>query len=314
VRNLNHNNDDILIIETWRASHAYILNTFQSLLRGKTRFKEVVVAQRLKRRSTIFNKLNREPKMQLARMHDIAGCRLIFKDIESLNSFREELHKSKFKHKRKNDKDDYNYIINPKDSGYRGIHDIYEYSVSSRDGKRHNGLMIELQYRTIYQHAWATAVEIAGSITENQPKFNEGDERHKEFFKLCSEIIARRYEKSTSVYEMIPYDEIVDRISKIEKEIHLLRNFKAVNSIDKYFKSSKNLIFIFSEKDKKLDTFSFRTSGQATQQYFQFEKDLDETKDIVLVSADSSDSIKNAFRNYFSDTNEFIRLITDAMK
>ena len=50
--------------------------------------------------------------MNLARMHDIAGCRLIFKNIEDINIFREELHKAKFNHYLKEDecKD---YISNP---------------------------------------------------------------------------------------------------------------------------------------------------------------------------------------------------------
>ena len=43
-------------------------------------------------------------------MDDIAGCRLIFDDIQSLHEFRESLHKAKFKHKRRNETDKYDYI------------------------------------------------------------------------------------------------------------------------------------------------------------------------------------------------------------
>ncbi len=73
--------------------------------------------------------------------------------------------------------DKWDYIKNPKTSGYRGIHDVYEYDVNSEYGLVYNGLLIELQYRTQAQHAWATCVEVVGFITENQPKFQKGDLR-----------------------------------------------------------------------------------------------------------------------------------------
>ncbi len=69
---------DLLMPENWRASHAYVLNTFQSNLRKRARAQDIVVGTRLKRRVTIENKLRRYPDMQLGRMHDIAGCRVIF--------------------------------------------------------------------------------------------------------------------------------------------------------------------------------------------------------------------------------------------
>lgn len=107
-------------------------------------------------------------------MDDVAGCRLIFESIDDLIAFREEFHKAKFKHQRKNEKDKYDYIKTPKKTGYRGIHDVYSYDVNSKNGLKHKGLLVEIQYRTLVQHAWATAVEVVGFITESQPKFQEG--------------------------------------------------------------------------------------------------------------------------------------------
>ena len=72
-----------------------MLNTFQVILRGRTRGKGIVVAQRLKRRNTIIDKLDRESKMQLFRM-DVAGCRLIFADIAELRDFRAKFLQAKF--------------------------------------------------------------------------------------------------------------------------------------------------------------------------------------------------------------------------
>lgn len=94
--------EDYLVIEEWRAAHRSVLNTFQAILRNRTRDSKITVAQRHKRRSTIFGKLMRFPEMQLARMDDVAGCRLIFQDIASLDKFRTNFHKARFHHKRTN--------------------------------------------------------------------------------------------------------------------------------------------------------------------------------------------------------------------
>jgi hypothetical protein len=80
--------EDAGYLDAWRASHRHVLNTFRAILRNRTRGKGIVVAQRLKRRITIVDKLNREPRMQLARMDDVAGCRMIFADLSSLKEFR----------------------------------------------------------------------------------------------------------------------------------------------------------------------------------------------------------------------------------
>ena len=51
--------EDLFVINVWRAAHKPVLNTFQSILRNRTRGTEVVVAQRHKRKRTIFGKLRR---------------------------------------------------------------------------------------------------------------------------------------------------------------------------------------------------------------------------------------------------------------
>jgi putative GTP pyrophosphokinase len=182
--------DELHAFEAWRAGHKSVLNTFQALLRSRAKGLGIQVAQRLKRRTTIIDKLFRQPGMQLARMDDVAGCRLIFRDLSSLEKFRTKILKAGFKHRVKNTVDKYDYIKKPKLSGYRGVHDVYEYNPKSKQGKPFAGLLMELQYRTQAQHAWATAVEVVSRITEHQPKFDRGDERYSEFFRLASEIIA----------------------------------------------------------------------------------------------------------------------------
>ena len=64
-------------------------------------------------------------------MDDIARCRLIFPGFDELYAFRAKLHKAPFNHKLRNDIDKYDYIKSPKKTGYRGIHDVYEYDAKA---------------------------------------------------------------------------------------------------------------------------------------------------------------------------------------
>src|SRR6056297_1476560 len=123
--------DDNIVLENFRASHAYILNTFQANIRNHSRGVARTVGQRLKRRNTIIDKLSREPNMPLAAMHDIAGCRMVFGTLDDLKDVRASMHTARWRHALTHPIDRYDYIVNPKSTGYRGIHDIYEYRVNS---------------------------------------------------------------------------------------------------------------------------------------------------------------------------------------
>lgn len=224
--------EDIVVMENWRASHAYVLNTFQATLRNRSRDTAAVVGTRLKRRATIENKVRRFPNMQLARMHDIAGCRIIFDTIEELLSFRNGLHQARFNHRRRgaDNEERWNYLVNPKPDGYRGVHEVYEYDVRSEGGKTWNGLNVEIQFRTFAQHAWSTAVEVAGLLTLNKPKFGQGSQELVEQFRLASELIARQYEGSTSCLPNLTLKDIKSRFYDCENHTRIIDLFRRVNT------------------------------------------------------------------------------------
>ena len=306
IRNGTETPDDLEVINAWRAAHKPVLNTFQAILRNRTSSTKTVVAQRHKRKKTIFGKLRRFPNMELSRMDDVAGCRLIFPDVKSLYEFRSKLHKARFKHRRRNDIDKYDYIKHPKDTGYRGIHDVYEYDVNSENGKISKGLLIELQYRTAIQHAWATAVEVIGFITSSQPKFREGDKRYETAMVYASEIIARTHEGLKSFLAEMPDDQVLQGFVDLDQALGLLSLLRSLNAANSLVSENRNVILIFSEDD--LETRSFPSDTEAIQALFELERE-NPGKDIVLVRADTSDAVRNAFRNYFSDAREFIDLI-----
>lgn len=299
--------EDLQVIEEWRAAHRAVLNTFQAILHNRARNADITVAQRHKRKKTVFDKLMRLPKMNLSRMDDVAGCRLIFKDIQELFEFREKFHKARFRHKRRNDSDKYNYIHSPKWTGYRGIHDVYEYDVNSEVGKRLTGLYVEIQYRTLVQHAWATANEVIGFITESQPKFQRGDERITYAMALASEILARAHESMTGCFPEMNDRILVEKFLTAEKEIGLLEMLRKLNATAEARTKDKNTILIFKDGEP-LQLRTFHYEPDALRELFQLENEHPEW-DIVLVRAESSADIRLAFKNYFSDARDFIKLI-----
>jgi len=304
--------EDLLAIEEWRSAHRAVLNTFQASLRNRTHGKNIIVAQRHKRRNTIFNKLRRFPKMELARMDDVAGCRLIFNTIDELNYFRTSFHKARFKHKRKNDADKYNYIKHPKNTGYRGIHDVYSYDVNSQTGKEYKGLLLEIQYRTTVQHAWATTVEIIGFITESQPKFQQGDKRYEHCMALASEILARAHEGLFGPFPEMDDRDLLKEFNNLSTELHLTETLIGLNAVETESTRNRNTILIFHENGI-LEIRSYREAPEAIKELFKIEKENPDL-DVVLVKADTSEEIRTAFKNYFSDAKDFVLLLNSAQK
>ena len=251
--------DDLHVIDEWRAAHRAVLNTFKANLIQRGRGKGIIFAQRHKRKRTIFDKLQRFPGMNLSRMDDVAGCRLIFKSLKELYAFRDHFHRARFNHKRRNpdDKDKYDYIKNPKNTGYRGVHDVYEYDVNSEIGRPLAGLYVEIQYRTLVQHAWATTVEVIGFITESQPKFQQGDNRYETAMLMASEILTRAHERMKGSLPDVPDRDLVGSFLAAEKELGLLQTLRGLNAADKVVSSKRNAILIFSE-GKPLEVKQYR--------------------------------------------------------
>lgn len=304
--------EDVDVIENWRASHNYVLNTFQATLRRHARGNNITVAQRLKRRSTIYDKLKRQPDMQLSRMHDIAGCRLIFESTNSLDETRNQILKSRFKHNLRNELSDYDYIAKPKVTGYRGIHDVYGYVSYSGAAENWNGLQIELQYRTKTQHAWATAVEIVGSLTGNEAKFDRGDKDHQQFFCLTSELLARYHEGKKSCLTEFTDRQVASEIRRIEKTIGVLRLLEGIHVSAEKLKDARNLILRMGPRGI-LTVYGFTKTKTALERYFELEEEEGED-DIVFVRGDTNEGIRSAFRNYFSDARDFTSLVREALR
>ncbi len=310
--------EDEKVVENWRASHTHIINTWQVILRRRIKGKKICFAQRQKRKNTIYDKLKRFPGMQLTRMHDIAGCRLIFRKEEDMMNYIHLLHSSTaLQHTRK--KEQYkDYVQNPKESGYRGIHDVYAYK-SKKGTDRSNkwdGLLIEIQYRTIYQHAWATAVEIADYLTNSRTKFSQGNKKQQEFFKYASEIIARAYENKTSCKHFLTNRELISGFKRLENDTHLLqrlKQLKILSKIPQIFKHNLIIHFMMKNGEPYSELEGFNSLSKANSRYFELEK-LYPKDDIVLVKSSDKKSIMEAYKNYFADAKDFTGFIEEGIE
>ncbi len=91
----------LTVINNWRSSHSFPLNTFQVGLREKGRQVDsnCLVAQRIKRLSSISLKLRRFKTMKLSQMQDIGGCRAIVKNVVNVNQLLGLYQRSGIKHK-----------------------------------------------------------------------------------------------------------------------------------------------------------------------------------------------------------------------
>jgi putative GTP pyrophosphokinase len=306
---------DMMMLDNWRAAHLYVLNTFQSSLRSRrSRFPYgdgVTIAQRLKRRPTIIDKLGRESGMSLSRMHDIAGCRLIFQTIDTMMSFRAGVLSSRAGHELVGGRDRYDYIVKPKPSGYRGIHDVYKYNVGSTGGVKWNGLRLEVQYRTIVQHAWATAVEISDIVHATRLKFSEANRDISRLFLLSSEILCRALEDQNGYCSKIGNKELVDEFTSLESELHAIARLRNLTSSEfhKFARSSKLFILVnytSGSKEGRFEAEGFLDNTSAVSRYSQLEAELGDEADVVLVGSSQQDAIKLAYTNYFSDASSFI--------
>ena len=185
------------LLGKWRAMHAYPLNTFQASIRSTLKKlsldKKAVVAQRLKRLHSISLKLARLPNMRLERMQDIGGIRIILPSINDVYRVHDALKKSKWKHRLRREKD---YISEPRESGYRSVHMIYENN-NMQAPPEFQGLHVEIQIRTKLQHVWATTVETIGTFIEHSLKSSQGPQEWLDYLALASAVFA--HEEGTQV-------------------------------------------------------------------------------------------------------------------
>jgi ppGpp synthetase/RelA/SpoT-type nucleotidyltranferase len=315
------------VISNWRSCHGFPLQVIKMTLvkRAKRKVSDnALVAQRIKRLSSISLKLEHNPEMRLSQMQDIGGCRAVLENVtqaERLVAVYEEAHAKKPK---ATDRPllikKFNYIECPKPDGYRSIHLIMRYQSASKEFAKFNGQKIEIQIRSKLQHAWATAVETCQTFTGQalKSKIKSASETWLTFFALMSSAIATREKRP--LVPNTPTDRSIRKrlIKELVAQESIITLLSAWNTAikrqeDATNKQSVAFLLELDTAKKMLRMIPFREDEMlfAEARYMEREKETEKNQDIqiVLVSADSVAALRRAYPNYYVDTSAFIEAI-----
>lgn len=306
------------IINNWRSSHSRPLYTFRYGLRLRAERVDpnALVAQRIKRLSSLRLKLMLLPQMKLSQMQDIGGCRAVVSSVADVYKIVKSYKGSEIKHKLLSEDD---YIKQPKPSGYRSYHLIYSYYSDKK--KTHNKLRIEVQIRSQLQHAWATAVETVGTFVKQALKSSLGEEEWLRFFALMGSAIATR--ERTPIVPNTPSDqkqlkaEIQEQVSKLDVVARLRTYGNALNAVEQPGIAGADYYLLNLDPSAmriQITPYGQKELERASGDYLEIEKQIaGSNSDAVLVSVDSIASLRRAYPNYFLDTQRFLETVTETI-
>ena len=302
-------NDALKLLNFWRTKHEHPLQVFRVRLTSlsKTIDPNSRTGYRLKKRSSIIDKLKRYDHMKLTTMQDLAGCRIVLNNVRLVKDMSDRISKNT-KNEQLRERD---YIAKPKNDGYRSLHLIYIYRSELK--KEYDGLFIEIQLRTKLQHVWATTVETVDLFTKQSLKTDRGDAQWSKFFKLVSSAFAMM-ENTPLVSDISTNKEILySEIKKLEHKldaINLMRGWstsvKHMNDSD-ILTGSYLLLLNPNEHTIRIYSYSKTQTTKALEAYADAENDPQ--YNVVLVKSEKVNEIKKIYPNYFADTRKFISKI-----
>nr|WP_315046014.1 RelA/SpoT domain-containing protein [uncultured Leptotrichia sp.] len=309
--------EDLQKLSDFRAEHSKIIKSFVWSLRSIINNKKIklsnrnriIISQRLKRLPSIIGKLKRFPELRLSRMQDLAGARIILPNIKDTEEVANYLKNKVYKQKDKNNflfVREKNYILEPKEDGYRSIHQIFKYQ-----GKKESqleGYQIELQIRTRLQHQWATSVEIIDSIKQQSLKTGGGDAYYREFFKLSSKLMEYIEFKK----DMNEISDKIKRLNDLDKEFNILKTLSSLRVVTKELEGIKSKEYLILILDYKGNTVRYIPvfEENISRDYLMYEQEYKgENNNVVSVSVENLKNLKKAYPNYFLDAREFVTTI-----
>ena len=326
------------IINNWRAIHSYPLHITKVNLKRRAEkvSKRSIIAQRLKRLSSISLKLRRNEHMKLTQMQDIGGCRAVLPSMKEVRQLVDAYEKAIAKNPPEKGKrsqqavsrsqirselvERYDYISRPKPDGYRSHHYVFKYRSAAEDKQIYNGLRVEIQIRTKLQHAWATAVEAISTFTEQALKSGIGDDRWKRFFALMGTAIALREGCPPVPNTPENKDELVAEIRNLYQELQVdmvLMGITATVDSLKAEPDAQAYLLVLDAEQRFLQVKSYKANelANANEEYLLVEQQYADNPKVqaVLVSVDSLASLQSAYPNYYLDTGEFLTVVNQVI-
>jgi hypothetical protein len=315
-------NHALEVFRFWQECNAYPLSHFYaSLTELAKKTPGVNVVQRRKRLEAVEAKLRRYPAMNLGGMNDIAGCRAIVQStigLPHLYAFVDKCKQIWSEHELKGLP--YDYIERPRDSGYRGIHLIYRFKSTN---PIFDGRLIEVQFRSQLQHAWATAVEIVDLFTRQSLKAGGGDPDWLRFFALMGSAIAKlenapRFIDANELINRETHDELRHYAEHLHVEAQMRSFGSFAQSIDQSFTGisgysgySGTSGYFLIELDVNARKYTVRGYSQddAQKAYLDVTTAERSNPNAVLVAATDLVKLKQAYPNWIIDTRFFLEAL-----
>lgn len=299
----------LAIVNYWREIHAEALQRALGDIEGLSGIgPDVLVAGRIKKLSTIVDKLERpSTPSDLQTMYDIAGCRLVVPDLATLERAYSEIASRPAFDAPKTERHD--YIAHPRSSGYRGKHVILHYCDLACNHK----LFVEVQLRTVLQHAWATAVEMHDVAVKSRLKFNEIDNPAGRFFRKAALLIAQLEEQGEIDASVIRG--LADGRPELSYAIEAQKTLKAASNAVYFLSDDTNgdvadYYLVDLVADEQTLELTPLDSIAALSRYFEEEgADREGNRDLVLTKGASKENLAKLYPNYFGDISEFLKLI-----
>jgi hypothetical protein len=313
--------DAFVVVENWRTSHAMPLLTFRMGLTNRARRADptAIIAQRLKRFTSLMDKLVREPSMKLSQMQDLGGCRAILADVAVVDRVLETYRGSGTLFDSEGSLKVYDYLRNPKADGYRGVHVVGRYAPRIEKNEPWNGHRIEIQLRSRLQHAFATAVETVTTFTREPLKFGAGPNEWRRFFSLMGSALAHREGTvpvpGTPASEAELRDELRDLTKRLRVQNRLRGFASALKQLPKRNTARAKwllLVLDLAANTIKVTGYANRKKAQATVASIEQSGRRGDV-DAVLVWVPSVRELRSAYPNYYADTTAFVDALARAL-
>ena len=312
------------IVNNWRTAHSLPLDRVRMDLEERVvpLVEDALVAQRLKRLSSIDAKLRRFRNMDLARMQDVGGCRAVFPSVDAVRrvaNYAEHPSRHRVGHI-----DD--YLTKPRSNGYRGIHLVSRFQPGDDEEETYAGTRIELQLRSRFQHDWAAAVETVGTFSVQALKSSEGDEGWLRFFALMASEIAFSEEcplvPETADRRDILRRELTAAIGTLDAVARLEGYRQPLKVLEGHVRNGQAEYFHLVAESWPDGTVRVRWNEYARDEHEEAIRAFEEVEaatehfpgdETVLVRTASVDALRNAYSSYFADTRAFVTELEKAI-
>lgn len=154
-------------------------------------------------------------------------------------------------------------------------------------------------------------MEISDLLDGERTKFELDTSERGRFFAIASEIIARRHEGLSNAFIETPTIDLQIGLQQLEEKMGILKRLELLKQFeDEENLQNHNVLSIHRRPDGslELEVLPFKTAALAIAKASDLEAS-DESVNAVYVRSDNPKQLRSAYRNYFYDPIDFVKII-----